>query len=178
MMDSNAIEEPCDEHTIKELIDCLGDKIGMSRQQARLMLIKMGKPAAPFLIEALTSQDEHVRWGAAKALVSIEDPLAAPALVNALMDESSQIRWLAAKALIALQRSALVPLLTALELHSDSLCLKQGAHHVLHDLKKAGLLDKDTLQVLTDLNDFDNQTLVPLSALKALNSILGKNDLE
>ena len=178
MNDSNSNEQPYDDDTIKKLIARFNDKVGMKRQEARLALIKAGNPAVPLLIEALSSSDEHVRWEAAKTLVSIKDPRAAPALVNALMDKSSQVRWLAAEALIALRRSALVPLFKELELHADSVNLMQGAHHILYDLKKTGILDDSSLQVLTDLSALDNQMLVPLSARKALDSILQSNGPE
>ncbi len=51
-----------------------------------------------------------------------------------LEDRKVGVRWLAAEALVAIGRPALRPLLEALLQRSASLELREGAHHVLHDL--------------------------------------------
>lgn len=149
----------------------LGSKDGMERQRARLALVAIGKPALPYLLEALKGNHQQVRWEAAKALGSINDPDAAPALVEALMDESSEIRWLAAEALIALREQAIVPLLLALEKHFKSVWLREGAHHVLHDLARYHLLNKPTQQVLETLRSLEPAVTIPWAAKVALESL-------
>lgn len=149
----------------------LNSKDGMERQHARLALVELGKPAVPYLIKALKDKHQQLRWEAAKALGSLNDPDAAPALVEALMDESSEIRWLAAEALIALREQAVVPLLLALEKHFKSVWLRHGAHHVLHDLGRYHLLNKQTLQVLETLRSLEPVVTIPWAAKTALDSL-------
>jgi len=119
---------------ISSVIADLASKNGLLRQTARRSLVAIGKPAVTFLIEALANPDKQVRWEAAYALVTIRDTAAVHGLVRSLEDEVFDVRWLAAKALIALRDEALVPLLQAVMERPDSTWLRQGAHHVLHEI--------------------------------------------
>lgn len=165
------IDKKLNREEIAKWIAALGSKDGMERQHARLTLVEIGKPALPYLIEALKDVHHQVRWEAAKALGSLNDPDAAPALVAALMDESSEIRWLAAEALIALREQAVVPLLLALEKHFKSVWLRHGAHHVLHDLKKYQLINTQTAEVLEALQSLEPAVTIPWAAKAALESL-------
>jgi HEAT repeat protein len=120
------------------------------RVHARQALEEIGHPAVGPLVELLADPSHQTRWEAAKALVAIADADASPALVEALMDEESDVRWLAAEALIAIGRDGLGPLLRALEKQPESVWLRQGAHHVLHDLEDPELRDlvEPTLEAL------------------------------
>ena len=116
---------------IRSLIMSLSSESPIKRVQASNSLVHIGKATVPSLAEALTDHRETVRWEAAKALTRIHEPLAAAALVRALEDESTGVRWQAAEGLIALGKEGLIPLLQALIRQSDSVRLRQGAHHVL-----------------------------------------------
>jgi HEAT repeat protein len=155
---------------INPLLDMLASKDGMQRRNARQQLVALGKPAIPHLMNALQSPDERVRWEAAKALGEIRDPLGAPALVQALEDEKSAIRWLAATGLIAIGRASLIPLLEALEARSNSVWVREGAHHVLHTLIRDGGSD-DVLPVLEALEDIEPAIEVPVAAYYALKKL-------
>jgi hypothetical protein len=125
--------------TAKDLIRALSSYNDLSRVEARKALVAMGSQAIPFLAEALKDPNSLRRWEAAKALGEIGDPNAAPLLVKALEDQEFDVRWLAAKGLIELSTKGLEPLFQALIEHADSALLRQGAHHVLHDLAKGEL---------------------------------------
>lgn len=116
-------------------MDMLASKDGMLRQKAREALVKLGKPAVPSLTKALQpSRPDQVRWEAAKALSAIGDARSIPALVTTLEDTDSGVAWLAAEALRQFNQVAWAPLLRALiERGADSVPLRQGAHHVLHN---------------------------------------------
>jgi HEAT repeat protein len=116
------------------MIAALADDHGLARRDAREALIKIGQPAVAPLIRALEDPKWQIRWGAAKALGQIGDPTAASALVKTLKDERPGVRWLAAEALITLGRSGLKATLEALVHHSDSLWLRESAHHIVHDI--------------------------------------------
>jgi HEAT repeat protein len=158
--------------TISSLIADLGSKDGMARVRARKSLVAIGKPSVDPLVEALASKKELVRWEAAKAIGQIGNPTATLALVRALEDEMFDVRWLAAEALITIGKEALVPLLKALIKDLDSIWLREGAHHVFHDLArgKSGL--RGVLQpVLAALEDIEPALEVPLAAKEALNKL-------
>ena len=104
--------------------------------KARKHMVASRKLTVPSLIQLLSHRKPHVRWEAAKALVSIADPIAAFALVDALDDRDGDVRWLAAEGLAALGRDALHPLLAALLERAGSLWMLEGAHHVCHTLVK------------------------------------------
>lgn len=153
--------------TIDSLIVQLASNDGLIRVQARRSLVAIGEQAVAPLVEALANRKNWVRWEAAKALCQIGDPAAAQALTKALEDRMFDVRWLAAEGLIAIGRDALVPLLRALSEHSDSLWLREGAHHVLHDLA-AGELAEVVRPVLAALEDVEPSIEVPFAAETAL----------
>ena len=156
--------------TIKSFVADLGSTDGIVRVRARKSLVVIGGQAVKPLVKALASKREWVRWEAAKTLGQIGNPAAVQALVKALEDKMFDVRWLAAEGLIATGREALVPLLQALMEHPDSLWLKEGAHHVLHDIEKARL--EEILQpVLAALEDVEPSLEVPLAANTALKAL-------
>ena len=124
-------------------MDMLADNDGMIRQKARESLVAIGAPAVSFLIQALqTSRSDQVRWEAAKSLGEIDDIRSIPTLVKALEDSNSDAAWLAADALRKFRKAAWAPLLQALiERGSDSVLLRQGAHHVFLNQKEDGCDD-------------------------------------
>jgi len=132
--------------------------------------VAIGKPAVMPLVKVLGDHRSHVRWEAAKALGPIGDPAAAPALVNALEDKDPDVRWLAAAGLIRLGCSGLHPLLTALLDRPDSGWLREGAHHVFHDL--VGRVPFGLARsMLAALDQPEPETTVPQAAYEALKSL-------
>jgi HEAT repeat protein len=127
--------------TILELITQLSDPSGVTRQHARQALVAIGPRAVEPLMLALRDPRDQVRWEAAKALTNLTSRRAAASLVHALEDENGDVRWLAAEGLVALQEGALRPLLKALSAAADGDELREGAHHVLHELARRGLAD-------------------------------------
>jgi len=125
--------------SVEVLVLDLGSHDDVIRVKARHALVAFGKAAVPSLIEALKSEHYLMRWEAAKALGEIGDPDAASALVKVLEDEQFDVRWLAAEGLTKMNINALKPLFQALEHRGDSALLREGAHHVFHDLAKGGL---------------------------------------
>ena len=152
---------------IETLIAYLASHDDMARVKARHSLVAMGKIAVPLLTEALESKKYLIRWEAAKALTEIGDPGAAPALVEALEDEEFDVRWIAGEGLIKMNINALKPLLQALKERADSPFLREGAHHVLHDLAK-GALRESLTPVLGALEVMEPVEEIPLIAHKAL----------
>jgi len=151
---------------IKNLIAALSSFDDLRRVKARKELAAIGKPALPYLVEALKDSNHLVRWEAVKALGEIGDPETAPALVKALEDEEFEIRWLAAKGLVGMNVKGLEPLFQALIQHADSAYLREGAHHVLHDLAK-GELRPYLAPLLIALEDFEPAVQVPAAASRA-----------
>ena len=144
-----------------------------TRQRAHQALIAIGKAAVPNLIRAMSSKNNQTRWEAVKALDAIADPAAAAILVNSLEDETVEVRWRAAEGLITLERYGLEPLFRALIQHSDSVRLRDGAHHVLSRLAAISALDLADLvtPVLAALEDVEPAMAVPVAANKALKGL-------
>jgi len=158
----NDIESLVADFTCDDVIKC---------QIARRTLVNMGNKAVEPLVRELSNKKHWVRWEAAKALGQIGDKAAAEALVKALEDDEFDVRWLAAEALITIGRDSLEPLLKALTDHGDkSLFLRQGAHHVLHDMDRGGL--NTILQpVMISVEDKTPSIAVLQIAKKALDSL-------
>jgi HEAT repeat protein len=152
---------------IEALIKSLSNKDDGVRVKARHALVAMGKAAVPPLTEALKSSKGLVKWEAAKALGEIGAPEAAPSLVKALEDDQFDVRWLAAIGLIGMNIKGLKPLLHALMHQTDSVFLREGAHHVIHDLTK-GELRKYLAPVLAALENIEPAAGCPQAAFHAL----------
>ena len=154
------------------LITDLGNTNGQTRQYVRISLVRIGEPAVDALIEILNGKDGLTRWEAAKALSQIGSPKAAQALVKALEDDLFSIRWLAAEGLRKLGSAGLKPLLKALRQAPDSIRLREGAHHILHDLLSQEVLDKRLLaelrSVFSALNCLSPAEVLPVSVMPAL----------
>jgi HEAT repeat protein len=161
--------------TIASLIADLGSRDGLVRQRARTALVHIGEPAVPSLIKALGNRQEPTHWEAAKALSLIGDPKSVQALVKALEDINFGVRWLAAEGLIAVGYDSLETLLPALIDRPESVRLREGAHHVLHDLVSRGLLDPTSREqvkpILAALNDVEPAVAVPIAAHQALEAL-------
>ncbi len=156
--------------TIKLLIAKLTGNNGRERERARWALVDIGRPAVGSLIELLGNPRKQVRWEAAKALADIADPAAAEILVKTLEDKVFDVRWLAAEGLVNVGRESLVPLLQALIKRSDSPWLREGAHHVLHDLATGDL--KELLQPIVDsLQDVESAVEAPIAAKAILDQL-------
>ena len=143
---------------------------GLRREAARKALVVIGRPAVVGLIQALRSSSRNVRWEAVKALGEIGSGRSAPALVSALEDENLGVRWAAADALPGLGRAAIEPLLHALMMRSDSIWLREGAHHVCTSLSHSGY-GEILGPVLDALDDVQPVLGVPYAAYTALNQL-------
>ena len=141
--------------------------------KARARLVEIGKPAVSALVKALSSDDQWLRWKAAKALGDIGDPLAAEPLVRALEDEAVGVRWLAAEGLIYIGDAALMPLLEALLGNPNSVWLRQGAHHVIHDIEKSPGMADILKPLLDSLEEMTPSIDVTLEAWNALEQLVG-----
>ena len=83
------------------------------RFKALNVLIKIGEPAVPALIETLQDQSNPFtrRWEAAKALGAIKDERAVEPLIKAMSDENEVIRRVTAEALGRLGDKRAIPVL-------------------------------------------------------------------
>ena len=141
---------------IESLVSILASKDGMLREKARISLVKIGKPAVSTLISTFqNSEVDQVRWEAIKALGAIVDTKAIPVMVKALEDDYKDVAWLAAVGLIKLKMDAWPALLRALiKRGPDSLMLREGAHHILHEQRGA----KHSELVAVLLNALESET--------------------
>jgi HEAT repeat protein len=156
--------------TIDSLIKDLASGDGVVRVKARCDLVSLGAVAIEPLTAALASPNQWVRWEAAKSLYEIGNPAAINALLGSLEDRMFDVRWLSAQGLIAIGNKAVVPILQALVERPESVWLREGSYHVLHDLAK-GKLRAALMPVLKALEDVDASVVVPLAAKTALNKL-------
>jgi HEAT repeat protein len=161
------------QETLESLIEDLGNKDELVRVKARLQLVSYKSRSVASLINLLTDKNDWVRWEAAKALGQIGNPSSIQALLEALADKSFEVRWLAAEGLIKIGRKAIVPSLMALVNSSDSYWLREGVHHVLHDMNKRKT-QKVLQQVLVALEGLQPALEAPLVAKIAVGYLKGK----
>jgi HEAT repeat protein len=157
------------------LVAALSSDNDLTRQRARSNLVRIGEPAIGALIEALEMGDEMASWEAAKALSQIGSPKSVQALVQALENEQFSIRWLAAEGLIKVGQAGLEALLQALVNRPSSTWLREGIHHVLHDLIDRGVLDRPMSEqvapVLAALDSIEPTIAALVAAKKALQTL-------
>jgi bilin biosynthesis protein len=155
---------------IEKLIADLANEDGLVRVRARKALVAIGEPAVGELVKALQNRQEWVRWEAAKTLSQIGSPAATQALIDALEDKMFDVRWMSAEGLIAIGRDAVAPLLHRLLESADSYRMREGVHHVLHEIE-----DRDIRQItdpiVSALENGAPTVEVPLLAEKALDAL-------
>ena len=163
---------------INNLIETLKSKDGIARQNARNSLVMIGEPALDALIKAFEIKEEPLHWEVAKALSHIGTSRAAQVLVDALEDHEFSIRWIAAEGLVHIGFRGLVPLLEALKKRTDSVWLREGSHHIIHDLVNRKIVDESTrtalIPVLEALNHLDPVVQTFTAADNALKTIYVK----
>jgi len=168
-----------DQTQIDSLIADLYSTDGMRRQRARAALVEIGEPAVPALIQALDAHEAHAHWEAAKALSQIGSPRAAHRFVELLgADKEFGVRWLAGEGLISMGVPAIEPLLDALIERPGSVWLREGAHHVLHDLITRRLLPSAMVQTLSPVYEALRgpaaEAAVPGAAARARKTLYGR----
>ena len=171
----NSINYDQGEDQILEKARELGVSEEGKRHEARRAILAEGRNAVPALIKVLAEGNKTARLEAAKALITIKDASAAPMLVQALKDEDHDVRWAAMTALIALGRDCLEPLLVALMKDFYSTWLREGAHHILNELKKKNELETPMQNVLHALEGIEPSYTVPWVAQAAWENLYGPN---
>jgi HEAT repeat protein len=160
------------EGQLDSLIGDLKSHHALTRHHARESLVAIGAPAAPSLVTLLADSDTLTRWEAVKTLGEIGGPDVAEALVRAMENDPDEgVRWLAADRLAGLHEEGLAPLLQNLMHHSDSVWLRDSAHHVLRKFSHTKLA-KTVAPVLEALEGIEPAIVVPpvaQAALKVLN---------
>ena len=164
-----------DTGSVDSLIGALRSKDGLARQKARNALVRIGEPALDALVEAFEDKSDVMHWEVAKALSQIGSPKAAKPLVQALEDREFSIRWLGAEGLVHMGQGGVRELLVALTERADSVLLREGAHHVIHDLIHRNLVDAATREqlssVLEAINHADPVTETNGAAHRALEKL-------
>ena len=145
----------------------LRDHDGMTREHARKNLAKLGPAVTPLLLPLLEDKESQTRWEAAKALSRIADPASIEALLPVLEDDDTDVAWVAAEALAAIGPPAVAPLLQMLLDRFESIGVRQGAHHVLGELRKSKIGDK-IAKVYAALDSSDPDIEVISAAERAL----------
>jgi HEAT repeat protein len=158
----------CTDDEIDQSIEDFEHPDWFKRQEARGQLAECGKSAVDALIKALKDPDQQIRWESAKTLGIIQDPTSARALVESMMDDDVGVRWTAMESLINLRRASVTPILEALTRDFGSATLREGAHHVLNELKAKGVLTRSQIQVLKSLEDVDPEIECAWAAERAL----------
>ena len=156
--------------TVAALMADLTCPDGFNRLMARRALVHIGKPAVPYLTHSLENKEPLRRWEAAKALSEIGDARATDALIKALTDKVFDVRWLAAEGLCTIGVTALPALLKAVINNPESIWLREGAHHILHELNNERVSDVVN-PLMRALMDSDANLEVPLLAKKALDVV-------
>ena len=83
---------PKDSELLKKMVECMGDSQGMVRLSLAETLGSIGKPATPFLLEALAHHPNPVvRRASAKTLTLICEAIARSTLLEAFLHDEDQV---------------------------------------------------------------------------------------
>ncbi len=167
------IKEPSNK-SVKQLIIELGNKDGMVRLRARQDLVHKGDSVVDDLIRAFQEMHEPRHFEAAKALSQIGSAKAIQYLIGAFDDEEFRVRWVAAEGLVAIGAKTIKPLLKILIKRSDSDWIRDGVHHVLHDLVTRNLIEKKKTEILQSVLDSYQHLGAEIYILNAAENALDK----
>ena len=99
-----------DSQLIQQMVECLGDSRGLTRLGFAEALGAVGKPAVPFLLEALAHHSNVVvKRAAAKTLTLIADPVSIPVLLNSFLHDEDQVVRNSCIGALAVMGEAVVP---------------------------------------------------------------------
>ncbi len=157
---------------IEQLVDKLCADDGVIRINAREQLVKMGGiDVTRALMIEMNDPRRDVRWEAAKALVSIADPISAPALVQHLSDNDGDIRWLAAEGLGGLGEPGLLAVLNAATRHASDSEFCKAAHHGFKEFRKHEIHANHLVKVIEACEGPEPGVSLPVAAYEALQQI-------
>jgi bilin biosynthesis protein len=101
-----------DRQLLQQMVESMGDTRGMVRFGFAERLGAVGKPAIPFLLDALANHNNPVvRRASAKTLTLIADPVAIPTLVNSFLNDEDTVVQGSAVGALARTGAASVPAL-------------------------------------------------------------------
>lgn len=152
--------------SVEDLVAWLAGDDWQLRRGARFELAARSESAPAALIDTARRGGTEARLEAVRVLRDIADPATVPTLIAALEDRNPSTRWAAAEALITVGQPSVRPILRELINKSDSVWLREGAHHVLQHL-----VDPVTSPVVNALEGpYPSITVPPVvhEALKAL----------
>ncbi len=155
---------------IESLIKSLGSASPAARMRARKRLVAAGHAVVIPLLHKLKARSDQMCWEAAKALSEIKDAASADALAETLDHANHDVRWLAAEGLIAIGQEGLKQTLMALLTRAKSICVREGAHHVISHFAHR-MSGNYLIPVLRDLENFEPAVLAPPAALDALHEM-------
>ena len=125
-----------DERSAHPLVKALsvGHQIGYRalHLEAHRALSDLGPLAEAAWLEALSHQNSHIRWHAARGLGQIGNPHALDILAKGLFDENQEVRWATARVLAQLDTIAVPAVLTVLCQHSLNQPFREAAYHALN----------------------------------------------
>lgn len=133
------------------------------RQKARLKLSEISPMILDQVAKLIESKNKQLRWEVAKSLEDRSSLGSIPVLLKLLADEESDVRWLAAEGLINIGRESVIPLLHEI-IYNESIYIREGAHHVLHQLF-TGKERRDYHQLMKALKH--NKSVKGTASLKA-----------
>lgn len=169
MADSEKMELPQEDVSLKILLENLSNSDGLVRRSAREILVRFGVGVIDYLGQLIEAPKYITRWEAVKSLAEIHNPLSIPWLIKALEDESDDIRWLAAEGLISLGKEAVEPVLKRLIEKYPSLNTKEAITHILKVLQSRGQFF-DTINLVHVINHYKDDSEIPINAKAALDA--------
>ncbi len=155
---------------IHAFITDLGSADLQDRKRAAENLIAVGQAATSPLLTATTLPNPRIRWEATNLLGQIGGPEAITTLINCLEDDVLDVRWRAAESLIAIGPEVIPFLLKILLRRPTSVWLREGAQHILPDLRTKQNHDLIT-PVIEALQSGEPGLAVPLTAHRALKDL-------
>ena len=110
-----------DSQRLQRMTEALADGRGMIRLGFVEAFGEIGKPAAPFLLEALAHHPNPVvRRSAAKGLAKIDEPAAIPSLIDAMLKDEDQVVKGSAAGALSRRGAPAVPALLEIIAGDDS----------------------------------------------------------
>lgn len=165
--ESNLSVSPAVSEDIPSLIKDLGSKEYAARTRAISSLEKIGAPAVPSLIEALTDTNSYTRKGATEALGVIGNvsPEVIPSLIKTLIDRDSYVRKSSAEALGKIGATSVPYIIKALS--DNNSLVRKGAIDALGNM---GIVTPELVPALINALE-DEDASVRKSAVEALDRI-------
>lgn len=155
---------------IKELIQKFSCTAPAECDAIRTILMRIGTPAVPALVEVFKTRELDEKIQAAKTLAAIGEKQSLIMLIESLRNDDFEIRYAAIQGLPSAGEKAVIPIMRGIIDYGNETYFRAGVHAVLHRIAEQGYV-RLLKPMLAALEGPQPEYTTPLTAYEVLKKV-------